>query len=66
MQRWINRSSTLGENPKVDAFLAELVAVCRKHNLSVSHEDYQGGFEVAAFSEKNVAWLLDAADATDR
>jgi hypothetical protein len=42
---------------KVDAFLAEVIAVSRKHGMSISHEDSNGAFIVEPFSEHNAEWL---------
>lgn len=39
------------------AFLEELIEVCRKHNLTLAHEDYQGAFLVCPFLENNIRWL---------
>ncbi len=50
--------------PEVDAFLADIVEVYRKHGLSLSHEDSQGGFEVEPLSEYNIRWLSQAHDRT--
>jgi hypothetical protein len=52
------------ENAAVDAFLAEVVEVCRKHGMSISHEDGHGSFEIVAFSDENAEWLMAAADKT--
>lgn len=53
-------------SPAVKTFLDELVALCKKHNLALSHEDGHGAFQVYAgmdsFTEE---WLLDAADCTE-
>ena len=51
-------------NPKSQAFLADLIAVCRKHNLALGHEDCHGGFEVRQFDERIIDWLGAAADET--
>lgn len=51
-------------SPRALAFLAELAEVCRRHGLSLSHEDRHGAFEVAAYDERNTAWLLEAHDNT--
>lgn len=61
--RWINELTARSERPDVDAFLAEIVEVCRKHKLSISHEDQHGNFEIEEFYEQNVRWLLKANDA---
>lgn len=47
---------------KVDAFLKEIVEVCRKHKMSLAHEDSQGGFIVQNYREDNILWLLAASD----
>ena len=66
MERW-SRSESLGkmlENLKVDAFLAEVTAICEKHNMSISHEDTHGAFIVQPFDESNIKWLMGAVDDT--
>lgn len=42
------------------AFLDEIEAVCRRHNLSIAHEDREGGFEIEPFSDDNMDWLREA------
>ena len=62
MKRWSRKRSEDVESPsKVEAFLDEIESVCRKHGLSISHEDGQGAFEVDGFSDENIKWLRDAA-----
>lgn len=39
------------------AFLTDLIAVYRKHGLSLSHEDGHGAFEIEAYDESNVDWV---------
>jgi hypothetical protein len=45
-----------------EAFLKDLIEVCKKHNLSISHEDSHGGFLVRhGYDEKHYGeWLLAA------
>jgi hypothetical protein len=45
------------ENPAADSFLAEIAEVCRKHNLSISHEDEHGAFRLRRFNESDLEWL---------
>jgi hypothetical protein len=45
----------------VEAFLIEIVEVCRKHGFSISHEDGHGAFQVVPLDEANVEWLLNAS-----
>lgn len=42
---------------RVQAYLAELVAVGRRHGFTLSHEDCHGGFLVDVPSEDNEGWL---------
>ena len=42
------------------AFLADLEALMRKHNVSVSHQDGHGAFILEDFDEGNLAWLRHA------
>ena len=34
MKRWISKKNGNGESPRVDAFLADVWAVCEKHGLA--------------------------------
>ena len=42
------------------AFLDEIEAVCRKHGLSIGHEDCHGAFEIGPFDEDDIKWLRNA------
>lgn len=46
MKRWDCNVSERVEDPKVDAFLDEIIAVCRKHEMVLGHEDSHGAFTV--------------------
>lgn len=48
------------ESAKVDAFLAEVADVCKRHGMSIGHEDRHGSFEVGVFNEDDKKWLLAA------
>ena len=62
MKRWSDRGKI--ENPKIDAFLAEVRAVCERHGLAISHEDAHGGFEIVSLENGNLEWLMQATDRT--
>jgi len=62
MMRFSNRGPI--ENAKIDAFLAEVWAVCERHGLAISHEDGHGAFEIVSIDDGNRAWLMDARDCT--
>lgn len=49
-----------GWGDRYDNFLADLLAVYRKYDLSLGHEDHQGAFIIEDFSVENVSWVLDA------
>ena len=50
------------EDPRVDRFMADIEAVCRKHGLSISHEDCGVGFFVEEFDEDSIFWLASNLD----
>lgn len=56
------------QNDNVRAYLADLVAVGRMHNLTLSHEDGQGAFCVegrdSVEDDSNDRWLMAASDDT--
>ena len=65
MKRWSKKGGEFGgyiENKKVDMFLGEVCDVCKRHGLSISHEDSHGGFEVTDYDEFFSGWLMRADD----
>ncbi len=64
MQRWNETQGTVVENKKIDAYLAEIEEVSRRHGLSISHEDGHGAFVIGAFDEGHNHWLWSAHDDT--
>lgn len=42
------------------AFLYELEMLCRKYNISLTHEDSQGSFVLESFDETKLDWLMSA------
>lgn len=44
----------------VKCFYKELIALYKKYNLSISHEDSQGSFIIENYNENNVDWIMDA------
>jgi hypothetical protein len=41
-------------------FFNEIDAVCKKYNLSISHQDGHGAFEIEAYEEFYMNWLRHA------
>ena len=60
MKRYHRGKSGSIENKQVDAFLREIVKVCKEHGFSLSHEDTHGAFVVEKYEEENIQWLMDA------
>ena len=63
-ERYVYYRDMRNQSAAVQAFLAELAEVCRRHNLSLSHEDTEGAFRVQSFDECNIDWLKAAFDET--
>lgn len=49
------------EDVYVDAFLYEIELVCKKHKLSISHEDSQGSFVIEEYDSHNIKRLMNSA-----
>jgi hypothetical protein len=62
MKRWDSNVNESVEDPKVDAFLDELLEVCRRHGMSLGHQDGHGSFLVYKLvDEFFYGWLRAAA-----
>lgn len=49
------------ERPKeIINFFNEIEEVCKKYNISISHEDGHGNFELERYSEGLMDWLKSA------
>ena len=60
MKRWIDTLGEHAEAPEVDAFLKEIVVVCKKHGMWLGHEDAHGAFKVV--TEPTDDWLMCSHD----
>lgn len=59
---WDKQCAAYVETPaEMQAFLVDLEAVCRKHNLCVGHEDMQGGFDIRKLTAEDLQRLMAAA-----
>lgn len=65
-QRWIERLGKHDTNKKVDEFLLDVIAVCKKHKMSLGHEDGGGCFIVGRCDEFSDEWLMGAYDYTTK
>ena len=48
-------------NSAVDAFIDDVIDVCKKHGMSIAHEDDHGAFIIEYYSDINIEWLENAA-----
>lgn len=61
MNRWNIKLEQDTENKQADEFLSDIVSICVKHGLSLSHEDSHGAFLIEDYDEENISWIEDAA-----
>ena len=62
MRVWDRTIGEMREMPKeMKDFLEHIKLVCQIHNLSISHEDYNGIFLIEKYDEGNIEWLFDAS-----
>lgn len=67
MNRWSVKEKRMISNPKVDAFLVDIIKVCRQHKMAIGHEDSGGGFIISSLSDVDdsiLDWIGSAADNT--
>jgi hypothetical protein len=64
MNRWNKTEWIMKENKKIDKFLKELDKLCKKHNLSISHEDGHGAFIIENYNKYFTDWMSHAHDMT--
>lgn len=62
MQRWNIATGEDHESKRIDAFLQEIAEVCKKHGLSISHEDAHGAFVIEKYDDGDVKRLFAAHD----
>ncbi len=48
------------DKKKLEALIEKIIALCREEGVSLSHEDYHGGFQFEGPSEYNEKWLRQA------
>ena len=49
---------------KVKDFIKEIIKISKKFELSISHEDQHGGFQIENYDDCFTAWLNQASDRT--
>ena len=61
MKRWNEKINKRIESKEADEFLNDIIEVCKKHGLSLSHEDVGGGFLIDDYNETDTKWVKAAA-----
>lgn len=60
MESWdIKKHKNIKTPESVIKFLNEIDNICKKYNISISHEDSQGGFILEKYNDYNIKWLKD-------
>jgi hypothetical protein len=54
------------QKPQVKTFIEEIIDVCKKHGLSIGHEDTQGAFEIKEYNTDDIEWFRSAMDCTKK
>lgn len=47
---------------EIKAFMEEILAVCKKHGIAISHEDGHGSFEFEVYDQYYENWFRQALD----
>ena len=60
-ERWDDKTSRIITSDAIDKFVREIELVCKKHGLSISHQDGHGAFIIEDFYPDNISWLKNAS-----
>ena len=61
MKSWNCKTKQMVETPEnIKEFLNEIEILCKRYNLSISHEDSHGAFQIEKYNELNIEWLKNA------
>ncbi len=52
------------KSSKVKDFIEDIVGLCKKYSVSISHEDTHGAFVIRDYSEENIKWFRNSFDET--
>ena len=57
----IKSDSDIETPEEMQQFIDGVVALSLQYNLSIAHEDFEGGFLIQPYKEKNINWLKGAS-----
>jgi len=60
--RYIKRRDVFDAVPEVDAFFDEIMEVCRRHGMSIHHDECGGRLIVREYNEELMEWLAQSDD----
>jgi hypothetical protein len=61
IKSWDSKEKKFIETPKkIKEFFNDIDILCKKHNLSISHEDGHGAFIIKNYDVNNIEWLKSA------
>lgn len=60
MKRWNSEKDDYVEDEKIDNFIEDILKVCKKHRMSISHQDGHGAFEIENYNDRDARWLREA------
>ena len=67
METWdVIKKKKIETPAEMAAFLDDIIEVCKKHGLSISHEDCHGAFCIEEYCEENIEWLRNADKCYER
>lgn len=65
LKHWNPNKQGYVENPRIDAFIQDIIAVCKKHRLSLTNEETGAGYVVRPYDETVNLYLVEAWDQTE-
>ena len=61
MKVWDSHKGEFIETPaNIVNFYNDIEAVCKRYDLSISHEDGHGSFELEPYCDDNIDWLRNS------
>ena len=60
MKHWVSEDIDEEVEAPSESFLGDIEAVCRKHGLSIGHQDGYGAFIIGLFDDGDIEWLRGA------
>ena len=66
IKHWDCSSGSRVSRPDVDAFVSDILKVCRKHRMTLAHEDDHGSFVILGPDYSYARMLLNTAIIGDK